>query len=170
MIQKQGTWVSYDLKAGYAFATPARLNIHAAKVMLCIWWDQVGDIYYELLKPNETMTGERYQTQLIRLGRATCEKQPQYEQKHEKVILQHDNARSHIAKPVQTYLKTLKWEVLPQPPYSPDIALSDYYLFRSTALGLADQQFRSFEDIEKCLNSWIASKDEDFTVTVFEFY
>ena len=28
--------------------------------------------------------------------------------------------------------------------------------------GLADQQFRSYEDIEKCLDLWIASKDEHF--------
>ncbi|EFN71404.1 hypothetical protein EAG_08946, partial [Camponotus floridanus] len=26
----------------------------------------------------------------------------------EKVILQHDNARPHVAKPVKTYLETLK--------------------------------------------------------------
>ena len=30
------------------------------------------------------------------------------------------------------------------------------------AHGLDDQQFRSYEDIEKCLNSWIASRDENF--------
>ena len=78
------------------------------------------------------------------------------------MILQHDNARPHDVKPVKTYLETLKWEVLPHSPYSLDIAPSDYYLFRSMAHGLADQQFRSYKDIEKCLNSWIASKDEHF--------
>ena len=99
--------------------------------------EDVDVIYYELLKPNETITGERYRTQLMRLTQALREKRPLYEQRHEKVILQHDNARPHISKPVKTYLETLKWEVLPYPPYSPDIALSDYYLFRSIAQGLA---------------------------------
>ena len=65
-------------------------------------------IYYELLKPNETITGERYRTQLMRLSLALREKRPQYEQMHEKVILQHDNARPHVAKPVKTYLETLE--------------------------------------------------------------
>ena len=106
-------------------------------------------IYYELLKPNETITGERYRTQLMRLRRALREKRPQYEQRHEKVILQHENARLHVAKPAKTYLETLKWEVLPHPPYFPNIASSDYYLFRSMPHGLADQQFRSYEHIEK---------------------
>ena len=100
MIQKQESWVPYDLKPrdverpffayeqllqrekrkgflhrivtgdekwnhysnpkrrkswgllGHASTSSARPNIHAAKVMLCISWDQVGVIYYELLKPN----------------------------------------------------------------------------------------------------------------------
>ena len=65
-------------------------------------------IYYELLKPNETITEERYRTQLMRLSRALRVKRPQYEQRHEKVILQHDNARPHVAKPVKTYLEMLK--------------------------------------------------------------
>ena len=95
-------------------------------------------------------------------GAALSEKRPQYEQRHEKVILQHDNARPHVAKRVKIYLETLKWEVLPHPPYSSDIAPSDYYLFRSMAHGLADQQFRSYENIEKWLDSSIASKDEHF--------
>ena len=119
-------------------------------------------IYYEQLKPNETITGELYGTQLMSLSQTLREKRPQYDQRHEKVILQHDNARPHVAKPVKTYLETLKWKVRPHPPYSPDIAPSDYYLFRSMAHGLADQQFRSYEDIEKWLDSWIASKDQHF--------
>jgi len=57
------------------------------------------------------------------------EKRPEYEQRHDKVILLHD-ARPHVAKIVKKYLETLKWDVLPHPPYSPDIAPSDYWLFR----------------------------------------
>ena len=67
------------------------------------------------------------------------------------MILQHENAQPDVAKPVKTYLETLNWDVLPHPPYSPDIAPSDYYLFRSMEDGLDDQQFGSHEDIEKCL-------------------
>ncbi|KAG5324358.1 MOS1T transposase, partial [Pseudoatta argentina] len=75
------------------------------------------------------------------------------------VILQHDNARPHVAKVVKTYLKRLKWEVLPHSPYSPDVAPSDYHLFRSMAHGLADQHFRSYEEIKNWIDSWIASKE-----------
>ncbi|CAG9567641.1 unnamed protein product [Danaus chrysippus] len=74
----------------------------------------------------------------------------------------HDNARPHVAKVVKTYLETLKWEVLPHPPYSPDVAPSDSHLFRSMAHGLADQHFRSYEEVKNWIYLWIASKDDQF--------
>ncbi|KAG5325204.1 MOS1T transposase, partial [Pseudoatta argentina] len=87
---------------------------------------------------------------------------PLYAQRHDKVILLHDNARPHVAKPVKTYLETLKWEVLPHPLYSPDIAPSDFHLFRSMEHGLADRRFHSYEEAQKWIDSWIASKDMSF--------
>ena len=46
--------------------------------LLNCWWDQKGVLYYELQKPGETINGERYRTQLIRLKRAIAEKRPEY--------------------------------------------------------------------------------------------
>jgi len=73
--------------------------------MLCTWWDQKGLVYYELLKPGDSITGDRYRLQLIRLSRALREKQPEYEQRHDKVILLHDNARPHVAKVLKNIWK-----------------------------------------------------------------
>ena len=163
-------WVYYDNPKrrkswgypGHTCEPTAKPNIHGSKVMLCIWWDQLGVVYYELLKPSETITGARYRTQLMRLSRALKEKRPQYLERHDKVILQHDNARPHVAKVVKTYLETLKWEVLPHPPYSPDVAPSDYHLFRSMAHGLKHQHFQSYEEVQNWIDSWIASTDDQF--------
>jgi len=47
---------------GYASTSTAKPNIHGKNLMLCIWWDQLGVVYYELLKPNETITGALYRT------------------------------------------------------------------------------------------------------------
>ncbi|GFT68819.1 mariner Mos1 transposase [Trichonephila clavipes] len=127
-------WVRYDNPKcrkswGHASTSTTKPNIHGSKVMLNIWWDHLDVLYYELLKPTETITGDRYRTQLMRLSQALKDKRPQYNERHHKVILQHDNARPHVAKLVKTYLKTLKWEVLPHPLYSPDLAPSNYLLF-----------------------------------------
>ena len=45
-------------------------NILGSKVILSIWRNQNSVIYYELLKSSETITGELYRFQLIRLRRA----------------------------------------------------------------------------------------------------
>jgi len=94
----------------------------------------------------------------MHLNRALKKKLPLYEPRQND--LQYDNARSHISQPV--YLETLKWEVLSHPPYSPNIAPSDYYLFRSMAHDLAEQHFHSYEDAKKWVDSWVASKDVSF--------
>ncbi|UYV73498.1 hypothetical protein LAZ67_10003810 [Cordylochernes scorpioides] len=163
-------WIHYDnpkrrkswVKPGHASTSSAKPNIHGKKLMLCIWWDQLEVIYYELLQPNETITGERYQQQLMRLSRALKIKRPLYAKRHDKVIYQHDNARPHVAKVVKETLEALQWDVLPHPLYSPDIAPSDYQMFRSMTHGLAEQHFTSYEEAKNWVNVWIASKDEEF--------
>jgi len=59
-------------------------------------------MYYKLLKPSQIITGDLYQKQLMRLSRALKNKRPQYNKRHDKVILQHDNARPYNAKKVKT--------------------------------------------------------------------
>jgi len=72
----------------------------------------------------------------MRVSRGLKEKEPLYKQRHNKMNLQHDNARPPVAQLVKTYLETLKWEVLLHPPYSSDIALFDCH-FLSMVYGLA---------------------------------
>ena len=88
-------------------------------------------IYYELLKPGETVNIERYRQQMIDLNQASREKRPEYQKRQHKVILLHDNAPSHTAKPVKETIKAFSWEIPSHAAYSPDLAPSDYYLFAS---------------------------------------
>ena len=53
------------------------LNIHGKKALLCIWWGQKKAVYYELLKPGETVTDDRYRQQFIKLNQALNQKQPE---------------------------------------------------------------------------------------------
>ena len=98
----------------------------------------------------------------MQLSRALKFKRPQYVKTHDKVIFQHDNALSHVAKGVKETLAALNLDVLPHPPYSIDIAPSDYHLFWSMAHGLAEQHFTSYDEAKNWVDSWIASKDEEF--------
>ncbi|KAG5317271.1 MOS1T transposase, partial [Pseudoatta argentina] len=160
MIQKQGHRVPYELKPRTTTSTAEKKRFFASHRIV------TGDNPKRRKswgKPGHALeTGDRYRLQLMRLSRALKEKRPLYAQRHDKVILLHDNARPHVAKPVKTYLETLKWEALPHPPYSPDIAPSDFHLFRSMAHGLPDRRFHSYEEAQKWIDSWIASKAMSF--------
>jgi len=138
---------------GHASTSTAKPNIHSSKVMLCNCWDQFGVVYYELLKPSETITYDLSRKQLMRLHQALKDKRPQYNEKHNKVILQQDNARSY-RKVGQNILGNVEMES--PTPYSPDITPSDYHLFRSMAHGLANQHLRSYEEVKNWIDTWIA--------------
>ena len=98
------------------------------KMMLCVWWDWEGIIYYELLERNQTVNAELYVQQMERLKTAIQEKR--HNRQHS-VLLLHDNARPHIADMTKEAIQTHGWEVLPHQPYSPDLAPTDFHLFQS---------------------------------------
>ncbi|GFU80728.1 histone-lysine N-methyltransferase SETMAR [Trichonephila clavipes] len=47
------------------------------------------------------------------------------------VVFHQDNARPHKSLVTRQKLLQLEWDTMPHPPYSPDLAPLDYYLFRS---------------------------------------
>ena len=130
--------------------------------MLCIRWDQKGVLYYELLELGETINGERYRTQLIRLKRAIAEKRPEYATRHEAIIFHRDNARPHGAIPVKNYLENNGWEVLAHPPYSPHFAPSDYHLFRSMQNSLEYDSHQNRVSKMGLIHSWPPSQRSSF--------
>lgn len=99
---------------------------------------------------------------MINLNHALIEKRTDWARRHGKVILQHDNAPSHTAKAVEATISELGWELLPHPPYSPDLVPSDYHLFSSMAHALSQEHFNNYEDVKKWLDDWFASKCERF--------
>lgn len=147
---------------GQPSTSTARPNRFGRKTMLCVWWDQEGVVYYELLKPGETVNAARYEQQLMDLNCALQEKRPKYQNRQHKVIFLHDNAPSHTARSVRDTLGELNWEVLPHAAYSPDLAPSDYHLFASMGYALGEQRFDSYENVKNWLDNWFAEKSTDF--------
>ena len=77
-------------------------------------------------------------------------------------MFHHDNTRPHVSLMTQKKLRDLGWEVLLHPPYSPDIAPSDYHLFRSLKNFLDGVKLNSKEDTENHLSQFFSEKSEKF--------
>ena len=69
--KRKRSWVD----PGEPPTSTTRSNRYGGKTMFCVWWDQKGVIYYELLKP------ECYRQQMIDLNQVLREKRPEYQKK-----------------------------------------------------------------------------------------
>ena len=63
------------------------------------------------------------------------------------VLILHDNARPHIAKDVRELLDGYSWEVLPHPPYSPDMSPPDFDLFPKLNIDMRGLRFSTLEEL-----------------------
>ncbi|GFT70369.1 histone-lysine N-methyltransferase SETMAR [Trichonephila clavipes] len=64
------------------------------------------------------------------------------------IVFHQDNARPYTSVVTRQKLSELSWEVLMHPPYSPDLAPSDYHLFPALQNFLRDKKLGSREDCE----------------------
>lgn len=90
---------------------------------------------------------------MIGLIRALHDKRSERAERHTDVIFLYDNSRPHAAKILKETLELLGWEGFSHPPYSPDIAPSDYHLFQSMQSGLQEQPSKTMQTPKNFVNS-----------------
>ena len=126
---------------------------------MCTWWYWKGVLYYEFLPENQTINSKKYCSQLDQLKAALDEKPPELVNR-KCIIFHQDNARPHVSLMTRQKLLQLGWEVLIHPPYSPDIAPSDFRLFRSLQNSLNGKN--SLGDCKRHLEQFFAKKNKKF--------
>ncbi|GBN02244.1 hypothetical protein AVEN_116429-1 [Araneus ventricosus] len=70
------------------------------------------------------------------------------------IVLFHDNARPHTAA-TQELLDQFGCENFDHPPYSPDLAPSDFHLFLKLKEFLGGKRFGSGEELENAVATWL---------------
>ena len=60
------------------------------------------------------------------------------------------------------------WEVLPHPPYSPDLAPSDFHLFGPLKEFLGDQHFSTDDEVKQAVLGWFSRTDKSFYAEAFQ--
>ena len=121
--------------------TTSKADIHQRKVMLSEQWDFEGVVFFELLPRNQTINLNVYCWQLDSLNESIIQKCPELVN-CKGVVFHHDNMRPHTSLITHQKLLELGWDVLPHPPYSPDLALSNFVSLSKKLLAWYNVQFR----------------------------
>ena len=104
-----------------------------------------------------------YQEVLVHLRDAVRKKRPELWAK-QTWILHHDNALAHASLLIRSYLAKHQTSVVLHPPYSPDLAPADFFLFPKLKTALKGHHFQTIEEIQE--NA--IRKLHSFTQSVFQ--
>ena len=114
--------------------------------MCTVFWDRRGILLDDFLTTGEMVNAERYCETLQKLRRVIQNKRRGMLSAD--VVLLHDNARPHTARRSTHLLQEFSWEVYNNPPYSPDLAPSDFHFFIHLKKFLSSQRERFQNDRE----------------------
>jgi len=113
----------------------------------CVFLQSQGDIHYEFIAQGQTVNQQCYLEVLTRLRESVQRKRPGLWP--DKWILHHDNAPAHDALRVRKFLAKNYITKMDHPPYSPDLAPCDFWLFPKLKNALNGQRFADLSDIQR---------------------
>lgn len=162
-------WIEYDNRrrsGAYvdADAPPlqcAKPPLHPKKLMVTVWWTARGIVHFSFLPRGKTINKWVYCDQLTEMDEQLRKKQPSLINRHG-VILLHDNAKPHVAGVTLKHISALGYEILPHPPYSPDLSPTDYHLFRDLDNHLRGRVFENDDEVKREFETFVRSKSEDY--------
>ena len=125
-----------------------------------IFFDWQGVIHKEFVPEGETINAVYYKCVMERLlNRIQCVRPGTCESGD--WFLLHDNAPSHNATIVKQFLAKWKVTVLNHPPYLPDLAPADYFLFPKVKSHLKGRLFDLISDIQTAATSTLNTHAKD---------
>ena len=115
--------------------------------MLTVFFDFRGEVHYEFLPPCQTVNKKYFLSAKRRLREAIRLKRPEL-WGNNSWVLHHDNAPSHTVLILRDHFVKNSKHIVPQPPYSPDLAPCDFWLFPKLKRPLRGTRFESIDEIK----------------------
>ena len=125
-------------------ARQVRSNV---KVLLTVFFDYLGVVHQKFLPQGRTVNKEYYHEVMRRLRKAIRKKRPEL-WKNNSWLLHHDNAPAHSSLLVRNFLVKNYTVIMPQPPFSPDLAPCDFFLFPRLKRPMEGRRFATIEEIK----------------------
>jgi histone-lysine N-methyltransferase SETMAR len=133
--------------------------------MLTLFWDKRGVILVHCIPRGNPVTSTTY-ADLLKNHLRPAIKSKRRGPLSTGDLLQHDNARSHTARSTVAKIQDLSFECLPHPPYSPDLAPSDFHVFGPLKETTGCKSFRSDEEVQQAVHEWLRSQPKEFLTYV----
>ena len=144
----------------------AKKMIGSKKYMLTIFWNPKGFQLVKILPDDTTFNDDYFITEILEpIFEMTADL---IKESGKKMILHFDNARPHVSKKVLEYMDSHGMDRAPQPPYSPDIAPSDFYLFGYVKGLLAGRTFQSADELLSAVTEILNEISEKTLLRVFK--
>jgi len=126
----------------------ARMSRSKIKVMLIVFFYWKGIVHREFVPRGQMVNKQLYQDVLARLKDAVRRKRPELWE-NQIWMLHHDNAPAHASLLIRSYQAKHQTSVVPHPPYSPDLAPADFFLFPKLKSTLKGRRFQTIEEIQE---------------------
>ncbi len=143
------------------------------KTMLTTFFDVKGVVHTEFLPPRETVDADLYCDTLRRLKEAVRCKCPHLwgaglpKDQPRPFLLHHDNASSHTCVITLALIGESNIDMLAHPPYSPDLAPCDFFLFPRLKNELQGHRHRTIADLQQAVRRTLRHiPAEDFEVAL----
>ncbi|GFX26113.1 histone-lysine N-methyltransferase SETMAR [Trichonephila clavipes] len=135
-------------------------TISAQKIMCTVFWDRKSVLLVDFLTRGDTINAAAYCATLQKLRRAIQNKKRGMLSAG--VVLLHDNARPHTANRTQYLITSFGWKQLDHPPYSLDLAPSDYHLFMHLKKHLVGQRHSDDDEAKTTVKQWLSNQAASF--------
>jgi histone-lysine N-methyltransferase SETMAR len=155
------------LKSGELRPQIARTSKNSKKRMFCVFFTVEGVVARIVVPKGQYVTSLYYvNTVLPEVFANFMEMSGRHTVRD--VILHHDNASPHKAEVVTSYLKRERVQLLPHPPYSPDLAPCDFFLFPRIKKELGGRKFENVENLARAVQAVSDSIPKDEYYKVFQ--
>ena len=132
----------------------------AGKVMASVFWDADGILLIDYLQKGQTINGTCYASLLTQLREKIKIKR---RGKRTKGVLFHqDNAPVHKPVIAMAAIHNCGFKLIGHPPYSPDLAQSDFNLFPKLKTAISGTHFQSDDDIIHATDDFLNGQEKDF--------
>ncbi|UYV64691.1 hypothetical protein LAZ67_3001672 [Cordylochernes scorpioides] len=135
-------------------AKKARMSKSRIKMMIIVFFDIRGIDHCEFVPQGQTVNSAFYLEVLRRLKRRIARVRTDIK---DTVKLHHDNATSHTAFIITNFLARSNTSVIPHPPYSPDLAPCDFFLFPRPKREMKGKHWETVENIQHHVTTFLRS-------------